>query len=367
MQMRAPPAVKRLIAGLGFVLGPVAAGAQTGTIVGVATARETGTPLPTVDVTHMESGRATFGGADGRFVLRGLPPGPAHLRVRRVGFTPVTIEVNVTARGTDTVRVALSVLALRLREVRVANFTCGRRADGVGDTSVVAILGQVQQNAERARLMAQESPYELVLERRIGDEDADKAGRARRPRLLIDTKRIDTLTVSSDREWRYAPGNIVARLDSPMEGATEKMMVPQLADFADDAFVAAHCFRYAGLDAFDDRRAIRVDFEPARGVPKPDVSGSIYLDTASYQIIGSRLSLERVAPNNNRMIWVTTVKSWFREGERGAVVIDFIEQWTVGRPADARGSASTSAATESQRLLSVRFLTPQPEPAAQRR
>jgi hypothetical protein len=363
--MRDRPLLKRLGWLLGFALMPLVASAQTGVIVGVATARETGTPLPNVDVTHMESGRATFGGADGRFVLRGLPLGPAHLRVRRVGFTPVTIEVNVTARGADTVRVALSVLALRLREVRVANFTCGRNASG--DTSVVAILGQVQQNAERARLMAQESPYELVLERRLGSEDADRAGRVRRPRLVIQTKQVDTLTVSSDREWRYAPGNIVARLDSEVQGATEKMMVPQLADFADEAFVAAHCFRYAGLDQFDDKRAIRVDFEPARGVPKPDVSGSIFLDTASYQIIGSRLGLEREAPNDRRMLWVTTVKTWFREGERGAVIIDFIEQWTVGRPADARGVASRAAATESQRLLSVRFLTPQPEPAAQRR
>jgi hypothetical protein len=346
MQMRAPSAVKRLIAGFGFAVAPLLAHAQTGTIVGVATARETGAALPNVDVMHVESGRATFGGADGRFVLRGLPLGPAHLRVRRVGFTPVTIEVNVVARGADTVRVALSVLALRLREVRVANFTCGRRE--TGDTSVVAILSQVRQNAERARLMAEQSPYELVLERRIGNEDADKATRARRPRLLIDTRRVDTLTVSSDRDWRYAPGKIIAQLDTPVEGASEKMMVPQLADFADEAFVAAHCFRYAGLDLFDDRRAIRVDFQPARGVPEPDVSGSIYLDTATYQIIGSRL----------------TLKTWFREGDRGAVLIDYIEQWTIGRPRDSRGLASSAAATESQRLLSVRYLNPRPEPGA---
>lgn len=365
MQMRAPSAVKRLIAGFGFALAPLLANAQTGTIVGIATARETGAPLPNVDIMHVESGRATFGGSDGKFVLRGLPLGPARLRVRRVGFSPVTIDVSVTARSADTVRVALPVLAIRLREVRVANFTCGRVASG--DTNVVAILSQVQQNAERARLMAEESPYELVLERRIGDEDADRVTRARRPRLQIDTKRIDTLTVSSHRDWRYAPGQIVARLDSPVEGATEKMMVPQLADFADDAFVAAHCFRYAGLDLFDDRRAIRVDFEPARGVPQPDVSGSLYLDSASYQIIGSRLSLDRTAPNNNRMLWATTVKTWFREGERGAVILDFIEQWTVGRPLDARGLASRAAATESQRLLNVRYLAPRPEPAMQPR
>jgi hypothetical protein len=134
------------------------------------------------------------------------------------------------------------------------------------------------------------------------------------------------------------------------------MKIPQLVDFADDAFIAAHCFTYAGLATIDGHRAARVDFEPTRSVTGPDVRGSLYLDTLSYQIVRSTMNLELPSAVKAGDIWNVQVATWFREVLPSLPAIDHICQRTTARPADGAGiTRGANAATEVQRLLALQF------------
>ena len=61
-------------------------------VVGVVRADDTGEPVPDVQVDAVGLGRTARTGADGRFTLRGLRAGRVSLRLRRLGFQPLTIE-----------------------------------------------------------------------------------------------------------------------------------------------------------------------------------------------------------------------------------------------------------------------------------
>ena len=212
--------------------------------------------------------------------------------MRRLGYSPATVTVNATGSA-DTVRVSLAALALRLDQVRVSDAICPNRTTAV-DTSVVAILEQVQLNAERNQMLVRDYPFVTSIERMIANEWSDKGMVGERRRRTI--VRVDTLTLPSDHDWRYEPGNIIAPSSDTLRDVADKMIVPQLVDFADAPFIAAHCFRYAGLTTLDGRRFLRVDFEPTRAVREPDVHGSLYLDPLTYQIQRSTLYLERPSP-----------------------------------------------------------------------
>lgn len=331
----------------------------TGTIVGVVTALETTIPLPGVDATLLPAGRATFGDVNGRFVFRDVAAGAVQVQVRRIGFTPVTVPVTVTAGRTDTVRVSLHTIALKLAQVRVSDDACGRR-HAAPDTAVAAILQQVQINAERSRLFAEQYPFVMTMQRAIINDGMAPAAGASVRRMRTDTLRVDTVDVGGEHAWRYEPGKLIVPNGDGDLGARDKLIVPQLSDFADPAFVGAHCYRYAGLRANEGRRMIQVDFEPARGVPEPDVRGTLWLDTATFAIARSTLVLDRPSPLAAGDMWEVRVDTWFREMDGGHSVIDHIESRTT-ITATARGNALPGgAAIERQRLLEVRFLNGPP-------
>jgi hypothetical protein len=314
-------------------------------LIGIVISKETSQPLAYADVFVEESKTGVFTGDRGQFHIVGLPNGPLHVRVRRLGYTPVTVTVN--AGATDTVRVSLTALSLRLDRVRVSESVCSNKV--ASDTAVVAILQQLQLNAERSRFFAQQYPFEWTVERIFADDvrDGPDLERVRRRKVT----QTDTLTLPSEHEWKYSPGNLIV---------SQKMFVPQIVDFAEPAFVAAHCFKYAGLAAVDGQRMIRVDLEPARGI-RDDVEGSIYLDTATYQIRRTTLYAEQRSPNKATDIWEHRIDTWFSEVAPSLPVIDRIEQRTLLRDGTNGRLITSQAAVEIQRRLNLVFLGRQPD------
>jgi hypothetical protein len=323
-----------------------------GTVVGYATIRSTNEPLGLADVTVERFGIGTFAGADGVFRLRGLPAGPVTIRVRRLGFVPAVVNLTIVSGREDTVRVALVPIALQLERLRVSDAVCPQRAGMEADTATLAILGQIRDNAERNAILAREFPFVASMERTIGDEQASPAlvGRSTR----VNVVRVDTATVAGEHEWRYAPGNLIRPNADAVGGSREKMIVPQLSDFADDVFIDAHCFRYAGLVAVDGQRRIRVDFEPIKTIREPDLRGSMYLDTASYQIVRTSLLMERPAASDT---WHIRVDTWFREILPALPVVDRVCMRTIASSTTARGERQDvgGAAVEAQRLINFEF------------
>jgi hypothetical protein len=135
------------------------------------------------------------------------------------------------------------------------------------------------------------------------------------------------------------------------------MYVPQLVDIGSTTFVAAHCFRFAGLREIDGRRLVTVDVEPTKDVKTPDVKGSLYLDPSNYQIVRSSLYMEMTAPANRLETWETHLDTWFREILPALPVIDRVCKRMSVRT--QRGLQPTASA-EAQRLLDLRFLNGTP-------
>jgi hypothetical protein len=321
------------------------AAAQTrAPLVGVVVAKESGHPLGYADVFVEEAKIGVFTGDKGQFHIDKLPTGTLHVRVRRLGYSPANVVID--AKSTDTLRIALSALSLRLDRVRVSESVCSNKV--ASDTAVVAILQQVQLNAERSRFFAQQYPFEWTVERIFADDLRDGPNLDRVKRRTV--TQTDTLTFPSEHEWKYSAGNLVG---------PEKMFVPQLVDFAEPAFVAAHCFKYAGLANVDGQRMIRVDLEPARGI-RNDVKGSIYLDTATYQIGRTTLYVEQPSPKKATDVWEHRIDTWFTEVAPSLPVIERIEQRTLLRNENGR-LLTNQAAVEVQRRLTLTFLGRQPD------
>ena len=213
----------------------------------------------------------------GRFEFPGAHPGRYHLVVRQIGYYPLDSAIAIAADGTLPVRIALRHLALELPPVVV---TAPQRcvAPGtpaaVADPKLIAVFGQVLENARRLRLLNDSFPYEYRLQRSTWTVDRDG-----REELV----RRDTLTQETEEGWRYRPGQLVAWRRGP-SGQELFVRLPTLADFADSAFVGAHCFWLAGRDSLGADTLIRLDFAPPASIPTTDVAGAAYLDPATYQL-----------------------------------------------------------------------------------
>ncbi|HLA90884.1 MAG TPA: carboxypeptidase-like regulatory domain-containing protein [Gemmatimonadaceae bacterium] len=102
------------------------AGSIEGRVVDVS-----GRPIGGARITLDSSARRAQSELDGRFVFRQLPPGTHRLDVRRLGYQPATIAVDVTDRTIRPV-ITLSAIPQLLDSVRIAE-----RARGLSYSAVV--------------------------------------------------------------------------------------------------------------------------------------------------------------------------------------------------------------------------------------
>ena len=65
------------------------------------------------------------------------------------------------------------------------------------------------------------------------------------------------------------------------------MHLPKLDDLASEEFLRNHCFFYAGREQMEYGGTVRIDFRAAERIRAPDVHGSIWLDSATWNIIGA--------------------------------------------------------------------------------
>lgn len=96
---------------------PVTAAA---TVAGFIADAGSGEPLPGASVALTDLGRAAVTGPDGRYVLRGVPPGPQHLVVTRLGYETRTLHLLVPRVGTLDLDVTLRARPIELEELVVS-------------------------------------------------------------------------------------------------------------------------------------------------------------------------------------------------------------------------------------------------------
>lgn len=310
-----------------------------------------GVPIPFADVS-IDGRHAIFTDDGGRFRFDPAGAATVTIRARRLGFKPDTATVDLRAVR-DTLRITLTELRIELAKARVSRDACPLRGDG-SDTLIVAIVQQAQLAAQRGAAFADEFPYTLRMERSLG------YARPGSDRLHVKNNsiyRVDTNEVAGVPDWHYAPGQLVGPIETDDRGNNPhaSMKLPQLADFASDAFASAHCLRFGGYEAGDGAEWLRVDFVPAPGLRTPDVSGSLYLDAKTFALRRSSMSIEVRQPQG---VWTTYVETTFREVRPGVAVIATVSQLTYTR--DGHGATVPRVAVEDQRVIDVTFLDRQP-------
>jgi hypothetical protein len=313
-----------------------------GDIVGDA-----GEPIPYAVVLMQPGFGERFADNAGHFVIAHVSPGQYRLVARQVGYKPFDSLVTVAADA-PAIRIQLERIAIRLAELRVvANGDCRAPSDTTG-SDLGTIFEQLRQNAERFQLLADRYPFRYRMERRLADIR----------RNGTEAATVDTILLTSNARWPYMPGMVVtpetAERGRASDG-TQLVHLPVLADFADSAFRASHCFTYRGLERVEGSDLIRVDFKPLRRISDPDVEGAVYLDPQSYQVRNTRVSLTqlfRAARGVSEWTAITT----FHEIVANLVVIQHVNVLTT--LIDTPRSGPVVARSEDQRLLSVDFVRP---------
>ena len=131
-----------------FGLLPSISGAQdrSGTVRGRVTEAGTGTPLAAAQVVVTGTRQGGLTGADGRFVVVGVTPGAALLRVVRLGYQPVSKTVQVTAGADVTADFSLAA-AVRTLDAIVTTATGEQSRKSYGNVVATVRLDSLAEKA----------------------------------------------------------------------------------------------------------------------------------------------------------------------------------------------------------------------------
>jgi hypothetical protein len=343
---------------VGALLAPAVATpsllAQRATISGQVVVKHSDVAVSYAVVGAKPGAPERFTGSDGQFLLRDLKPGKITVSARHIGYSPLDTTLNIAAGDSVNMRLELALITIQLPAVHSLAQRCAHPGDPNANLSaeLAVLFDQVKQNAERNRLLSTSYPFEVLIERKITKPE---------PSLEARFVAYDTVVRSSDRSWRYEPGNMLGTREiesGAFGGKWYTVTMPELADFADQRFLENHCFDFGGEDVFSGDTLLRMDFVPAPVVHTPDVGGSIFLDPKTYQIRMMQLSLVNLTKQLRSQISGQSIIAKFKEPFAGVPVIDHVQSMVIPR-GDAKGLASEPA-TEDQRALHVRFLKGRP-------
>lgn len=286
-----------------------------------------------------------FTDAAGRVVLPVAGTGRVVLRIKRLGFVPRDTTITLTGPG-QVLTVALSRVSFNLAAVRVVAWPPCRRP-GIprrgGDAQLRGIVEQLQQNAERFRLLAKTFPFSYESEREFSRKV---------PNGQPEIERTDTITVSGTPEWSYRPGRMLSR-DTSERGNPWMMHIPVLSDLADGRFIDNHCFHVAGLEQKEDQRLLRIDIVAAARLKSADVNVSVWLDPEGFQLRYASFTLVNLDRSFNSLLHVVSHVEYvevvpFIPVMHRTTAENLVQELSGGR-------SSTTLYTERQTILRLTF------------
>ncbi len=132
---------------LALVLVPALAAAQgTGTIRGRVTDAATGAALPGAQLRIDGTALGTQSGSDGSYTITGVPAGSQFISVRRVGYAPERVAINVAGAADITQNFALRAAAVTLSEVVVTGVGAPTTKRQLGNT-IETVAGEAVERA----------------------------------------------------------------------------------------------------------------------------------------------------------------------------------------------------------------------------
>lgn len=349
------------------LLGPAVLGAQsadTGRLQGVVRGTTRGgealVPLSYAVVSVPRRNVERFSDAGGRFLLTDLPAGDHEVLVRRLGYAPWQGNVRIAVGETTQLEVELTVLPVRLDEVRVqALARCDR--PGLPDARVApavsVLVSLLRENADRYRLLASAYPFEYEHVRAVGivreGVSADAAV------VFQSMERLQDRSVPTSR---YRTGAVVTPQPPPAPAGEYLMAIPTILDLSDDAFARVHCFAYGGRETVGSETWLRLDVRAADRLRAPDVHGRFWLDSASSELRRMELELSHVErlPRPLRHIAELRVQTHFTEIAPGLSILRDVCALTFVVPR-RRNQPPRLQSVELQRLSRYSFATPPPD------
>lgn len=328
--------------------GPGAPPAGGVTFTGTVVADGTGMPLPYSTVTIDPIGRERFTDQTGTFTYYAVPAGRYRIRVRQLGYIPLDTTIQISERAPTSPVLVMTRIATALAEVQVSapprRCIVPEESGYVDDAELATVLGEVRKNADRERLLRRTYPFEYRMAQ--SHSTFDMVTRRQ-------TIRYDTMTFRSDDNWKYRKGRVVSDDRNKLFGEVRVMRLPTLADLADRGFLTAHCFKYSGISDYNGVPTHRIDFAPDSTLAKPDVEGSIFIDSATYLIRRAEFRLTRGGTVKPAILGMN-VTTTYREILPNVALFDEIAsaqplgvEVPGGNPSEFR---------ERQQLLSFRFL-----------
>lgn len=343
-------------------LAPTIASAQTSTAAtarndsaslrGTVVSRESGLPLPYAIVSIPSLGIDRFANEQGVFTFARLPVGSHRVRARQLGHSPIELDVTVAIGPVQELRFALPRLATRIATMRVTeDWECESPAASRAALAAEAlvIFEQLQQNADRLKLLAKQFPFSVSTERSFLLLYPDGGERL---------EAVDTSTVRSADHKVYRPGQVVVNVRD--RGKRVSMLqVPTLIDFADAEFQKNHCFVVRGIEeAPGSAPLVRVDFKAWRKIKTPDVHGSVFLDTGTFRLRRSEIRLSKI-PKEVAGLTDVFVTTKFVDLRPGLPVVQHIRG--VNRMQRVSMAQRVTATVEEQVSLNVQFLKARPD------
>lgn len=337
------------------LLATHAAGAQTLRIDlrdSASTARVTGALVAVVDATGRTVAERVSD-ARGAMVVRLPSAGSYRVRVRRIGRVPFVSaprEVGIDAEVAMSLTLASARQVLPRATVTAdAGRVCGREP---GDRDRVGVLWEQIATALRVAVLTREdtatSPMLRVreVERVLGG-----LGTVLETRLLADTKRRGRAFTAIDPDSLARRGFVRKEADGGF-----RFYAPDDGVLTSAAFLRTHCFSAPLPDSAS--ALAELQFRPARAGRRPDVEGSIFVDTATgapryieYRYVmpkgflpapapnaGGRVQLERLADDSWIVSgWLIRMPLW-GETDQGTrvIVAGWQEHAGEARPVDER-------------------------------
>ena len=275
-----------------------------------------GLPLPGAVVTTLDSigrvGRRSLTDERGAYIVT-APAEARRLRVVRLGFRPVDIDVPRQRESVEELDVVMTRIPYTLQPVRVvAGANCPRRSDRA---SALALLEQARSGLLATVVARSEKPAQmkrLVFERRMDGTLT---------RIARHQVRVESVssTVAAFGAARTA-ANFVKQGFATDSGEGYTFFAPDADVLLDDGFAAGYCFHVAERNRSRPNQ-VGLGFRAAdRRRGRIDVDGTLWIDTVAralveieYRYIGLASELDRHDPGG---------RVAFRELPNGVVLID---------------------------------------------
>lgn len=232
-------------------------------------------------------------------------PGSYTVRVRRIGYSPyVSPPLELGPSDTRDVDLRLSGAKTLLPTVSINAQDRGCRAIGGRDASSLALWDDIETALSANAVTSKEALLQIALER--FEQTLDRGGKvtARSTQRMVSDSEI-TLFATQDPDVLSRRGYVVR------DDASDVYYGPDAAVLLSESFARDHCFGVTTGTGLPGQ--IGLTFSPAPGRRIPDISGTLWVDSASRELrfleyryvnrdlpryaegIGGRIFFERLA------------------------------------------------------------------------